>query len=156
MHLLKKLKIMSWNSQTLKPKIPELLFYSILVVGWFKGLRYPCPVTSTLVVPELSQFVNKHNVDIILIQEIWLSSTTNILLSGYKVYRADRTTAFKHPHGGVAIFVKNNLVHSQIKSHQLKCVENLFIQIPFGNSYLRIGSIYATPSIPIDDFRSDF
>jgi exonuclease III len=127
MHNIKKLKIMSWNSQSIRLKIPELSF-----------------------------FADINKVDIILIQETWLNEASYIKLPGYTCYRSDRVSLTINCHGGVAIFIKKSITHTNVKSHKLKYIENIFIDVPFKNSTLTIGSVYASPSINILDFRSDF
>lgn len=124
--ILSKLKITVWNSQSLKPKIPEF-----------------------------SKFLNDHKVDIGLISETWLNSSIKISIPGFYIYRSNRNSDSRFPHGGVAICVRIGISHSHFKSINLAHVENCFIRIPFENSYLTIGSLYCPPQMSVVNFKSD-
>lgn len=122
-----KLKIMFWNSQSLRSKIPEL-----------------------------SKFVNSNKIDVILISETWLNESVKIHLPNFICYRKDRDSNSRNPHGGVCILIRKGIKHSLVNSIRTLSIENVFIKIPFRNSFLLLGSIYSPPSVSIDNFKSDF
>lgn len=121
-----KLKVVMWNSRSLKSKVSEF-----------------------------SNFLNFHKIDIALISETWLNPSIKISIPDFQIYRNDRNSNSSHPHGGVAICVRKNLVHFQCNSVNLNSIENIFIKVPFENSNLSIGSIYCPPSMKVHDFKSE-
>ena len=62
---------------------------------------------------EFKRFIEKHNPDIICIQETHLKTNKNYTLRGYNVERKDREGQRK---GGVAILIKQSISYSVIKS----------------------------------------
>lgn len=120
------LKIVVWNAQSLKSKIAEF-----------------------------SNFLNKHKIDLALISETWLNSSIKISIPNFKIYRKDRESDSSHPHGGVAICIRNSLIHNKVNSINLNTIENLSIQIPFKNSNLTVVVIYCPPSMSVRNFKAE-
>ncbi len=121
------LQILAWNCQSLKPKIPELL-----------------------------QLIYKNKYNIILLSETWCNEHTCINIPNFNIYRNDRISNSRSPHGGVAILVHSSIEHSILKVSHLKIVEGIFVKIQLTGSTITIGSIYSIPSIPIKQFKSEF
>ncbi|GFT92316.1 hypothetical protein TNCV_1835811 [Trichonephila clavipes] len=61
---------------------------------------------------ELQDFINKHSLDIILIQETHLRPGVNFKIANFTTYRNDRTPPTTQASGGTAILVK-----SSVKQH---------------------------------------
>lgn len=124
--ILNKLNIMIWNSQSIKPKLNEF-----------------------------SNFLSSHKIDLALLSESWLNPSIKFHVPGFKIYRNDRVSNSSRPHGGVAICIRENILHSKVKVVKLQHIENLFIEIPFQNSILSVGVLYCPPSMLVRDFRAD-
>ncbi|GFU99395.1 putative RNA-directed DNA polymerase from transposon BS [Trichonephila clavipes] len=71
---------------------------------------------------ELRDFINKHSLDIILIQETHLRPGVSIRVPNYTLYRNDRQTQ-NIPSGGTAILVKSSLKYHHIPTPTLGAAE---------------------------------
>lgn len=120
------IKILAWNSQSLKPKIPEL-----------------------------SRLIEKNKFNIILISETWLNEKIEIKIPNFHCYRNDRPPTSRFPHGGVAILIHKSIEHKLIKKCKLEYIESIFIKITNFSNFITIGSVYAPPSIPFQKFKND-
>ena len=105
------IKILAWNCQSLRNKIAEL-----------------------------NRFVEKNNIDIILLSETWLNDKISANISSFASYRVDRS------HGGVAIFIRKSISHSY--SHQISFpfAEAISLKIHDSKGDFTISSIYCSPS----------
>lgn len=74
---------------------------------------------------ELELLLNLYDIDICMIAETYLKEHHNFNLSGYKIYRNDRTS---HA-GGVALAIKANIPHKTIEIGAIRSIENISIQI---------------------------
>ncbi|GFQ79528.1 hypothetical protein TNCT_33071 [Trichonephila clavata] len=63
---------------------------------------------------ELQDFINKHSLDIILIQETHLRPGVNFKSPNFTTFRNDRTPIPTHPSSGTAILIKSSLKHHHI------------------------------------------
>ena len=61
---------------------------------------------------ELAIFIKKHKPDIICLNETKLSDRHNLLIENYLNFKTNTTQTRK---GGIAILIKNNIVHSEPK-----------------------------------------
>ena len=119
------LKIMSWNCQSIIPKVSEL-----------------------------SQFVEKHCIKVILIQESWLASHSNFKFRNFSIYRNDRiSNTTTNCHGGVAILVDPSINHSFVKKYSSSAIESITIKINGPSSSFEICSTYCPPAICINNFE---
>ena len=85
---------------------------------------------------EFFTFLCKHDVDLALVSETWLSSNINLSNRSYKCYRYDRQD---RTGGGVAMVVKRSIRHLLLPIVRTQIVENISIEIPFNNgSHLKI------------------
>ncbi|GFS50895.1 probable RNA-directed DNA polymerase from transposon X-element [Trichonephila clavipes] len=106
---------------------------------------------------ELRDFINKHSLDIILIQETHLRPGVSIRVPNY---RNDRQTQ-NIPSGGTAILIKSSLKYHHIPTPTLGTVEaTIVVLTPPGENPLLIASIYipptTTPSACIHDLEEIF
>ncbi|GFQ98496.1 hypothetical protein TNCT_263661 [Trichonephila clavata] len=72
---------------------------------------------------ELQDLINKHSLDIILIQERHLRPGVNFKIPNFSTFRNDRTPIPTHPTGGTAILIKSSLKHHHIPTPLLGAVE---------------------------------
>jgi hypothetical protein len=121
------LKIISWNCQSVKPKINEL-----------------------------SAFLHQHKIDVVLLNETWLQPHIKFSISGFECYRTDRiSSTTSSPHGGVAILINKSIKHQIINLRKTIAIEKIFIEIPTDGNKIKIGSIYCPPSIQAAVFKKD-
>lgn len=73
---------------------------------------------------DIINFINTHNLDIMMITETFLKPGIKFSIPNYRVYRLDRETG---PKGGVAIVIKASIKHKIMKSMNLKVIEALGI-----------------------------
>lgn len=123
-----RVNMMSWNCQSVKPKIIEF-----------------------------SHYLSLHNIHIALLSETWLKPSTKFHIPGYECYRNDRSSVSNNPHGGVAILVQNGIKHSLVKFRNTHFIESIFIELFSSNNITNLicGSIYAPPSVSLTEFKSD-
>lgn len=102
---------------------------------------------------EIADYVNKYDIDVLLVSETFLKPNINFYISNYKVYRLDRDTGTK---GGVAIIIKSSIKHKIMNSYNLKIIEALQIsvQTPRGNISL-ITTYHAGANKNFEAFRED-
>lgn len=113
MHATKCPKIMSWNAQS---------------------------ITNKSKAAQLEYLVNKENIDILLLIETFLKPHHTFHIKNYTVYRNDRLT---HPHGGVAIAIKNNIPHKLCAPINTSSIENIAIEVKINNVPTRIVVAYS-------------
>ncbi|GFW58600.1 hypothetical protein TNCV_1579321 [Trichonephila clavipes] len=91
---------------------------------------------------ELRDFINKHSIDIILLQETLLKPGVSIRVPNYTLYRNDRETQ-NFPSGGTAILIKSSLKHHHLPTPSLGTVETTIVVLtPPGENPLLVASIY--------------
>ena len=94
---------------------------------------------------EVSVLVNKHNIDILCLNETWLDHNTptdSISIPGYCLHRTDRN---RHG-GGTAIYVRSNIKHEPVTDIETQIpVESCWISLK-GKSNAIIGTIYRPPN----------
>lgn len=109
-----KLNIFQWNAQSLKTK---LIDFDVLL--------------------------NREKVHIAVISETWLNEDDNIRISGYNIYRQDRSDGY----GGVAIVshhsVRTEVCHTFSNNSDIEC---LHVKIHNCNNIDNIYAIYCPPS----------
>jgi hypothetical protein len=88
---------------------------------------------------ELEILTANKNIDVFLLSETFLNLEHTFDISNYDIYRADRGS---HG-GGVAIGVKNTLMHNHIGSFNTKNVENVSIELKINGQNTTITSIYS-------------
>ncbi|GFV37005.1 probable RNA-directed DNA polymerase from transposon X-element [Trichonephila clavipes] len=95
---------------------------------------------------EVRDFINKHSLDILLIQETHLRPGVSIRVPNYTLYRNDRDTQI-HPSGGTAILIKSSLKHHHLPTPSLGAVESTIVVLtPPGENPLLVASIYIPPT----------
>lgn len=92
---------------------------------------------------EVIHFLDKYNIDILLISETYLKPDIAFHIPHYLIYRADRND---QSGGGVAIMIKNSIPHTLLPNIALLSIENISIQLAFPHSYLKITSCYVPKS----------
>ena len=116
------LKISTWNARSVKNKKHEVI-----------------------------NFIEKHNIDILLITETFLKPHIAFHIPNFLIYRNDR---LNQTGGGVAIIIKNSINHNILPILQLQTIENISIMVPTANFLLKISCCYAANSNHLN-FRSD-
>ena len=99
---------------------------------------------------DLLLLIKKYKIDILMLQETWLSQNVEFKLKGFKVYRQDRVN---NPRGGgIAIICKENLDTEVINSNEImemgEVNELQFVTIKLKTnkgSNLEISSVYSQP-----------
>ena len=91
---------------------------------------------------ELTQFLTRHAVDIMVISETKLNQNNRFRIRNYDIHRADRDG----PGGGVAILIRQNIQHVALESIA-SIVENIAIKLLNG---LTIRRGYVPPHINLN------
>lgn len=103
----------------------------------------------TLKILELTQFVEDNHIDVICLQETYLSPSKTLFLPGYVVYRLDRSTQG----GGVAIAIKSSIRHRQADISDF-LGEAVGLEItPESGKPTRIFSVYVPPTVNIKNLH---
>ncbi|GFQ86311.1 putative RNA-directed DNA polymerase from transposon X-element [Trichonephila clavata] len=97
---------------------------------------------------EPQDFINKHSLDIILIQQTHLRPGVNFKIPNFTTFRNGRIPIPTHPSGGTAILIKSSLKHHHIPTPSLGAVEATAVVLtpPPDDDPLSIASIYISPS----------
>lgn len=92
---------------------------------------------------ELEEFVHRHNIDIIALNETHLNANLNFKLPNFTTYRSDRIT----PSGGSAILVKTGIKHySEGPITGLDHIEaNSIVLLDSNHRKIRLTSVYGSP-----------
>jgi hypothetical protein len=105
------LKILIWNAHCVKNKKSELL-----------------------------NFIAKYNVDVLLLNETWLTNADNFSIPNFQMYRTDRIR------GGTAIIIKSSILHSFSSGIKENYAEATSIRIFTEKSFVTFTSIYCSPA----------
>ncbi|GFV11014.1 probable RNA-directed DNA polymerase from transposon X-element [Trichonephila clavipes] len=110
---------------------------------------------------ELINLINKHSLDLILIQETHLRPGVNFKIPNFTTYRNDRSQPHTHASGDTAILIKSSLKHHLIPTPQLGVVEATSVVLtPPNDDPLLLASIYipptANPATAISDLEVIF
>lgn len=99
---------------------------------------------------ELHTFLNNNPTDILLLSETWLRTNEDFSIPNFSSYRIDR------PRGGVAIFIKSSIPHSNVKKFSLENAEAISVTIhdPLGD--FTVFSIYISPQSKRATFQTFF
>lgn len=103
---------------------------------------------------ELLDLLDQLDINICLISETWLKPSKNISFPGFSIYRHDRTD---RPGGGVAILVRSNIEHHQVKvPSSVKNIDAVAVNFSFRGSAVTLISCYLPPgkSALVGDFRT--
>ena len=99
-------------------------------------------------------FSEFHNFSIISITESWLDQRTpnvDIALDGYVTYRRDR---IGDNHGGVCVYVRDNIFSKRRNDLELPNLECVWVEINIHNRKLLIGTFYRPPNSPLATFQA--
>ena len=99
---------------------------------------------------EFSSIVTCNSLDIVSVNETWLSNSHEITIADYDVFRCDRDGRG----GGVALYVKQifkPMVVSELSYANLECV---WVKITVSNRNILIGSCYRPPSASVSYFEN--
>lgn len=95
---------------------------------------------------DLLQFVQEHNIDVLLLNETHLSNTHQFKLPNYFSYYTNKPQVRnKPPAGGTAILINRRLVHHRINV-TTNSITNTTIHINTGKSELRLSAVYKSPN----------
>ena len=122
------LRILSWNCQSIRGKISEL-----------------------------ANYLENNFFHVILIQETWLNESIHINLRNFICIRKDRPLKAnsKMSHGGVLIFIRQNIDFKVIKFPSSDLIESLFIKISVDSRNIIIGSIYNPSSLSVKESKEN-
>ena len=96
---------------------------------------------------ETEEIIHRMKLDIIMISETHLKSGSKIKFINYTMYRCDRTESRG---GGVAILVKKNIQHSQVRFDDLCSIEAIGVTINIPNQgKVTFASVYKSPNNPL-------
>lgn len=98
---------------------------------------------------ELQNFMQEKNVEIALISETFLKPEHSFDMPNYTIYRTDRPT---HG-GGVAIAIKNSIIHKQIAPYKTTLIENVSIELNLNGQNTIITAVYSPRFLP--SFKND-
>ncbi|GFR25622.1 RNA-directed DNA polymerase from mobile element jockey [Trichonephila clavata] len=92
---------------------------------------------------ELRDFIDKHNPDLILLQETHLGSGDTLQIPNFTTYRNDRLTLpTQNPKGGTAILIKSSLSHFRTPTQPTGMAEATSVTLtPPGSEHITIISI---------------
>lgn len=94
-------------------------------------------------------FFTIKNIDIALITETHLSTTSNISFNGYSIIRADHPD--RTSHGGAAIIIKSSLFYNEMPSTNESYLQAANIKLKINNFNITISSAYFPPNQPISE-----
>lgn len=100
---------------------------------------------------ELIYFLDKFNIDIILITETHLKPGMGFHIPHYYIYRNDRTD---QACGGVAIAIKKSISHTLLPNVALQSIENVSLYVVLPHGSLRVTCCYI-PNSNHGHFRQD-
>ena len=86
------------------------------------------------------------NFDVIGISETWLDARTSddeIRINDFKLYRRDRPG---DPHGGICVYIRNNVFSKRRHDLELQNVECIWIEVVIHNKKQLIGTFYRPPN----------
>lgn len=111
---------------------------NIIICSWnANGLRNR--------VGELIEFLNRENIDIMLLNETRYNNTIKLKIKNYKIVRADKSSAA----GGIAILIKNEVPFKEVQIiNNDSPIENLCIKLA---SNLHIICAYCSPNAEFTD-----
>eukprot|EP00102_Acyrthosiphon_pisum_P014982 XP_008185316.1 PREDICTED: RNA-directed DNA polymerase from mobile element jockey-like [Acyrthosiphon pisum] len=98
---------------------------------------------------ELFYLLHHKNIDIALITETHLSTTSNISFNGYSIIRADHPD--RTSHGGAATIIKSSLFYNEMPSTNESYLQAANIKIKINNFNITISSAYFPPNQPISE-----
>ncbi|CAH1384438.1 unnamed protein product [Tenebrio molitor] len=78
-------------------------------------------------IDETKTFLMTEKIDIMIINETKLTSNDKLYFNNYKTYRQDRPTNTRA--GGVAIIIKSDIAHRQIKNDNTNSIETVTIEL---------------------------
>ncbi|KAF0738585.1 Uncharacterized protein FWK35_00025856, partial [Aphis craccivora] len=94
-------------------------------------------------VHELELILNNKRIDVALITETHFTEYTKIFIPGYKLIHTN------HPdntaHGGVAIYIKSNIMFQLLPSFSQDFIQSCAIAIKLNDYYFTIAALYAPP-----------
>lgn len=113
-HGTQQLHIVHWNSRSIIPKLGQL-----------------------------QNFINSYDVqiDIILINETWLSPDKAFKVTGYNIIRQDSD----RPHGGVAVLIRDKFKFFNFNLNSCYDLQNILVSVELGTITLDILSVYIPP-----------
>ena len=95
--------------------------------------------------------VNKHNIDIFILPEAWLSPDKKVTFHGYDIIRQDRNTINRvRRGGGVLLGVRKNIQFFRIPLPSLLIIACVAIQAKIGDLDLSFASVYIPPEAEIE------
>ncbi|GIY97403.1 putative RNA-directed DNA polymerase from transposon X-element [Caerostris extrusa] len=84
---------------------------------------------------EIKEFISDHELDIFLHQETFLRPGLTPEIPNFTLYRTNRTnTGTYRTYGGTCIYAKNDLVHHQKPSLELRTIENPIMELKLENT----------------------
>lgn len=92
---------------------------------------------------EVKHFINKHQLDVLLVNETHLKPCQKPNISHYNLYKNDRTTSNG---GGTAIYIRNTISHCELPTVDTNLMEITSLQIEMRNGPLILHSVYHPPS----------
>lgn len=95
-------------------------------------------------VHELQEFIDRYNIDVLLLCETKLCHTVKFELCGYITYRADN----RNRAGGVAICVKQTISHEMVPSTATDHIENISIKLRLNSGDIVVTSAYSPRYVP--------
>lgn len=105
------------------------------IVFWNAGLNSK--------INEHSAFINSNNIDIVLIGETKIRSSTKIKFRSYHMHHTDDTPQGSPASGGTAILVHRKIVHKQIQYNT--SLFSTTIEVSINNVITQISSVYKRP-----------
>lgn len=91
---------------------------------------------------KLEHFLNKHNIDIILLQETFSKPQVKFNTPNYLTYRQDR---LQGKGGGTSILINKKIKHQEIQPCATTNIENTAIEIKTNTGNIQLYSIYISP-----------
>lgn len=106
-------------------------------------------ISSISKLSELQLLLHNENIDIVCLQETYLSQANKLYLNNFTLYRNDRKT---HG-GGVAIGIKKGIRHRLLNIYNTKSIENISVAITVGSKSIIVTCAYS-PNFT-NDFSAD-
>lgn len=97
-------------------------------------------ITNKSKLAQLDYILQSERIDILLLVETFLKPPHSFKLNNFIVYRNDRLT---HPHGGVAIAVRDGISHKIRMPFNTSSIENITIEVLINNIPTCITAAYS-------------
>jgi len=99
--------------------------------------------------PEIAQFINDNEIDVIFLAETHLANKYNFQIRGYLFYSKSHPEG--KPHGGFAILIRNHIKHHFHNEFETNYLQATFINLQSECQNITLAAIYCPPRFTITE-----